>query len=171
MTSGATDFCQVRSWSGDRRTIGRMVARYLAERAPLRFARLVGRWTRPGPCPGATAVASLLERWWPPLLEELQSLAAVAGVPVESVLASWAPPEVVPGGGKTVRVSMDLLGIRVTVPFDFLLGSPTRRQNSSTLSSLSRDGGARLNVDGRLYETVRGGHVPALQDTWGRFWR
>lgn len=62
-------------------------------------------------------------------------------------------------------------GIRITMPFDFLLGTPTRRQASTTLSSLSRDGGARLNVDGRLYDIVRDGHVPALQDGWGRFWR
>lgn len=62
-------------------------------------------------------------------------------------------------------------GIRVTLPFDFLLGTPTRRQADTTLASLSRDGGARLEVEGRLYDIVRDGHVPVLEDSWGRFWR
>lgn len=104
MTSGAADFCQVRSWAGDHRTIGRTVAAHLAETAPLRLARLVDRWTRPGPRPGAAAVASVLRTWWPPLLEELQSLAAAAGVPAESVVAAWAPPEVLVGGGSSCTV-------------------------------------------------------------------
>lgn len=62
-------------------------------------------------------------------------------------------------------------GIRITIPTDFFLGQPTRREISNTLQSLTRDGGARLNVDGRLYETVRGGHMSDLDDSWGRFWR
>ena len=63
-------------------------------------------------------------------------------------------------------------GIRVTAPIDFFLGNPTRRSLSSNLNSLSRDGGARLNVDGRLYDFVREGHTAGqMGDTWGRFWR
>lgn len=62
-------------------------------------------------------------------------------------------------------------GIRVTIPYDYFIGSPSRKDVSTTLQSLSRDGGARLNVDGRLYETVRTGHVADMSDTWGRFWR
>lgn len=62
-------------------------------------------------------------------------------------------------------------GIRLTIPLDWALGNATRGTTDVSLSSLSRDGGARLNVDGRLYETVRGGHVVALQESWGRFWR
>ncbi len=62
-------------------------------------------------------------------------------------------------------------GIRVTIPYDYFIGSPSRKDVSTTLQSLSRDGGARLMVDGRLYETVRGGQVADLTDTWGRFWR
>lgn len=63
-------------------------------------------------------------------------------------------------------------GLRVTVPVDFFLGNPTRREINSNLNSLARDGGARLNVDGRLYEIVRDGHtVGPLGDTWGRFWQ
>ena len=62
-------------------------------------------------------------------------------------------------------------GIQLTIPIDWALGNATRATTDVRLSSLSRDGGARLNVDGRLYETVRGGHVVALQESWGRFWR
>lgn len=62
-------------------------------------------------------------------------------------------------------------GIQLTIPLDWAIGTATRDQVDVRLSSLSRDGGARLNVDGRLYETVRGGHVAALQESWGRFWR
>ncbi|SIT81530.1 Exopolysaccharide biosynthesis protein YbjH [Yoonia rosea] len=62
-------------------------------------------------------------------------------------------------------------GVQLTIPLDWAIGTATRDQVDVRLSSLSRDGGARLNVDGRLYETVRGGHVVALQDSWGRFWR
>ncbi len=62
-------------------------------------------------------------------------------------------------------------GIRVTIPYDYFVGTPSRRNVSTTLQSLSRDGGARLDVDGRLYEIVRDGHQADLTDTWGRFWR
>lgn len=62
-------------------------------------------------------------------------------------------------------------GIRLTIPLDWAIGTATRAKTDVRLSSLSRDGGARLNVDGRLYETVRGGHVVALEESWGRFWR
>lgn len=62
-------------------------------------------------------------------------------------------------------------GIRVTIPYDYFIGSPSRKDVSTTLQSLSRDGGARLQVDGRLYETVRDGHLADISDSWGRFWR
>ncbi|MBU2360827.1 MAG: YjbH domain-containing protein, partial [Alphaproteobacteria bacterium] len=62
-------------------------------------------------------------------------------------------------------------GIRITIPYDYFLGTPTRRTTSTTLQSLARDGGARLQVKGRLYETVRSGQLSDLTDTWGRFWR
>lgn len=62
-------------------------------------------------------------------------------------------------------------GIRVTIPYDYFIGSASRRDVSTTLKSLSRDGGARLEVEGRLYETVRDGHLADITDSWGRFWR
>lgn len=62
-------------------------------------------------------------------------------------------------------------GITLTVPLDYFIGSPSTRTFDNTITSLSRDGGARLNVDGRLYDTVRDGHLEDLGDGWGRFWR
>ena len=63
-------------------------------------------------------------------------------------------------------------GIRITVPHDFFLGTASRNEVNTTLNSLTRDGGARVNVDGRLYEIVRDGHTAGpLGDTWGRVWR
>ena len=63
-------------------------------------------------------------------------------------------------------------GIRITIPVDFFLGNPTRREITTNLNSLSRDGGARVNVDGRLYQIVREGHTAGpMGDTWGRFWQ
>jgi hypothetical protein len=62
-------------------------------------------------------------------------------------------------------------GIRVSIPLDYFIGTPSRRTFNNTLASLTRDGGARLQVDGRLYEQVRDGHLGDLDDSWGRFWR
>jgi hypothetical protein len=39
------------------------------------------------------------------------------------------------------------------------------------VQSLTRDGGATLDVQGRLYDVVRDGQLGDLTDTWGRFWR
>lgn len=62
-------------------------------------------------------------------------------------------------------------GIRISVPFDYFVGTPTRQRQVATLTSVSRDGGARLDVQGRLYDIVRDGHEPVLEQSWGRFWR
>ena len=62
-------------------------------------------------------------------------------------------------------------GIRITIPYDYFIGTPTQKKTSTVLQSLARDGGARVQVDGRLYETVRSGQLNDLRDTWGRFWR
>ncbi len=62
-------------------------------------------------------------------------------------------------------------GIRITAPMSWAIGSPTKRKNDIVIQSLSRNGGARLNVGGRLYDSVRGTHGPDMAKTWGRFWR
>ena len=62
-------------------------------------------------------------------------------------------------------------GIRVTIPYDYFIGSASRKDVSTTRKSLSWDGGARTMVGGRLYEAVRDGHLADITDFWGRFWR
>lgn len=62
-------------------------------------------------------------------------------------------------------------GIIIEVPTDWVIGTPTRDVTSTTLRSLARDGGARLQIDGRLYDVVEGGHQGQMQENWGRFWR
>lgn len=62
-------------------------------------------------------------------------------------------------------------GLTFTVPLDHFLGTPTGRKFDTVLQPLTRDGGARVKVDGRLYETVRAYHRDELQGNWGRFWR
>lgn len=62
-------------------------------------------------------------------------------------------------------------GIRFTVPMSWLLGQPSRSETGLTIRPVQRDGGARLEINNRLYETVRPYHAPELADQWGRFWR
>lgn len=62
-------------------------------------------------------------------------------------------------------------GIRLTIPMNWAAGKPSQSSTTMVLQSLTRDGGARLNVQGRLYEKVRGYHRPVLSENWGRFWR
>ncbi|NND18089.1 MAG: YjbH domain-containing protein [Silicimonas sp.] len=62
-------------------------------------------------------------------------------------------------------------GIRIVIPTEWFRGEPSRASRELDLRSLSRDGGARLKVDGRLYDTVRDAHVEDLDGDWGRFWR
>ncbi|SFC64905.1 YjbH domain-containing protein [Salipiger profundus] len=62
-------------------------------------------------------------------------------------------------------------GIMLTIPLSVGIGTPTRTTNSTTIRSVQRDGGARLNVSNRLYEQVRTWHEPDVANTWGRFWR
>ncbi|WP_101067158.1 YjbH domain-containing protein [Roseovarius salinarum] len=62
-------------------------------------------------------------------------------------------------------------GIRVTLPIAWGTGKPTTQKFSSTLRPVARDGGQRVHVNGRLYDTVRGTHRPEMAKTWGKFWR
>lgn len=61
-------------------------------------------------------------------------------------------------------------GINLTIPVSWFLGAPTKRSISTTIRPIQRDGGARLNVPGRLYEQVRSGHRNALEDNWSGVW-
>lgn len=62
-------------------------------------------------------------------------------------------------------------GLRFTIPLATFGGTPSRVANDINIQSLTRDGGARLNVNGRLYEQVRDYHKPDVVNSWGRFWR
>ena len=58
-----------------------------------------------------------------------------------------------------------------SIPLGWATGQPSRERVQTTLRSLSRDGGAQLNVNGRLYDRVRDSHSVKLYEGWGRFWR
>lgn len=62
-------------------------------------------------------------------------------------------------------------GIILTIPLDWASGKPTQRKMTQVVRSVQRDGGARLYVPGRLYETVRGVQATELNASWGRFWK
>lgn len=62
-------------------------------------------------------------------------------------------------------------GIRLSIPLEWALGTPSRGKSSAEIRSLSRDGGARLSVDGRLFDWVEDGHADAYAGRWGKFWR
>jgi len=62
-------------------------------------------------------------------------------------------------------------GIRIEVPLNWLVGQPSRQSKALTLRPFGRDGGARLDVDARLYETVRDYHASGIDAQWGRFWK
>lgn len=61
-------------------------------------------------------------------------------------------------------------GINLTVPLDWFLGTPGKRTLSTTIRPIQRDGGARVEVPGRLYEQVRQGHKNAVIGNWSRVW-
>ncbi|KCV81873.1 hypothetical protein ATO10_11020 [Actibacterium atlanticum] len=62
-------------------------------------------------------------------------------------------------------------GIRITIPTSVLSGEPTKSGFSTSISPVTRDGGARLNVRNRLYGLTRDYHDPELAKSWGKFWR
>ncbi len=62
-------------------------------------------------------------------------------------------------------------GIRISVPMSIITGQSTKGRISRVIRPVTRDGGARLSVEGRLYEQVRTLHQNNLEDQWGRFWR
>lgn len=62
-------------------------------------------------------------------------------------------------------------GITVDIPLSWISGQPTRQTLHRTIRPVTRDGGARLNIDGRLYEVTRPLTAQALTQSWGRVWR
>lgn len=61
-------------------------------------------------------------------------------------------------------------GIHLTIPTSWFLGTAGKQTVSTTIRPTQRDGGARLNVPGRLYEQVRSGHRGALEQNWSGVW-
>jgi hypothetical protein len=62
-------------------------------------------------------------------------------------------------------------GVRFSIPLNWALGNQSQRSFGTTLRTAGGDGGARVNVDGRLYESIRDYHSGALNADWGRVWR
>ena len=62
-------------------------------------------------------------------------------------------------------------GVRFSVPLNWAVGNQTKQTFGTTLRPGGGDGGARLNVNGRLYDSIRDYHTEALDPEWGRVWR
>lgn len=62
-------------------------------------------------------------------------------------------------------------GITLSIPVSWATGQPSKDRVGGNLRSLSRDGGSRVRVDGRLYDQVRDSHSVKLYEGWGKFWR
>ena len=62
-------------------------------------------------------------------------------------------------------------GITFSIPVDWAIGRSSRSSINQTIRPIRRDGGARMNVPGRLYDRVRGGDLFRVEDEWGRIWR
>lgn len=62
-------------------------------------------------------------------------------------------------------------GIRLEVPLSWVTGQPSQRTVSQTIQPVLRDGGARLNVNNRLYGFVSDYRGTSVADSWGRYLR
>lgn len=62
-------------------------------------------------------------------------------------------------------------GVSISIPLEHLAGQPTRLVQNNVIQPIVRDGGARINVSGRLYGKVRPYHATEMAKSWGRFWR
>ena len=62
-------------------------------------------------------------------------------------------------------------GITISMPIGWLSGQSTRNTVDRTIRPVTRDGGARLHVEGRLYDLTSDLGADAIADSWGRMWR
>jgi hypothetical protein len=62
-------------------------------------------------------------------------------------------------------------GIRFSIPLNWALGNDGQGSLGASLRPNTGDGGAKLDVDGRLYNSIRSYHTGALDPEWGRVWR
>ena len=62
-------------------------------------------------------------------------------------------------------------GLKFEVPLSWFTGKPSKTTLSETIRPILRDGGARLNVNNRLFGYVRDERGKELRDGWGRYLR
>jgi hypothetical protein len=62
-------------------------------------------------------------------------------------------------------------GIRIVVPLNWAIGQSSRARFATTLRPITRDGGAFLNNDRRLYWSLRDYNDFGYDSQWGRVWR
>jgi hypothetical protein len=62
-------------------------------------------------------------------------------------------------------------GVSISIPFRWTVPFETRARNDLALTSVSRDGGAKLDVANRLYPIVRDADRNRLKQNWGSFWQ
>lgn len=62
-------------------------------------------------------------------------------------------------------------GITISIPFRWTVPFETQATNDLSLTSISRDGGAKLNISNRLYPIVSRYDRYQLERNWGAFWQ
>jgi hypothetical protein len=62
-------------------------------------------------------------------------------------------------------------GVAIEIPFRWTVPFETRQTRALALTSVSRDGGARLDISNRLYPIVRDFDRGHLAQNWGSFWQ
>ena len=62
-------------------------------------------------------------------------------------------------------------GVMITIPFRWTVPFETNARNTIQLTSISRDGGAQLDVANRLYDTVKAFDRQHLGWNWGSYWQ
>ncbi len=62
-------------------------------------------------------------------------------------------------------------GVMISIPFRWTVPFETQARNSIGLQSVSRDGGAKLDISNRLYPIVRDYDRGRLKQNWGSFWQ
>ena len=62
-------------------------------------------------------------------------------------------------------------GFEVTIPLRWTLPFESKSSASVSLLPSENDGGARLDIEGRLYERIRDLDRRSLEDGWSAFWQ
>ncbi len=62
-------------------------------------------------------------------------------------------------------------GVKLTMPLRWTLPFESKSQATIDLGSVGSDGGARLRVDGRLYDRIKAADAASLERNWSSFWQ